>query len=91
MLLLNLMTYNNPKIDRCNTLYPNYGHDVTFNFDYTLFNDYFASHTKTNGSRSGDFSPDVYQIWGEVIWLTPENGHLMSSAMLGTNTAIPRS
>ena len=25
------------------------------------------------------FLLDVYQIWDEVIWLTPEKGHLMSS------------
>jgi len=45
----------------------------TFNFDYTLswFNDYFATH-KENRSRSNGFLPDVYQIWDEVIWLTPE-------------------
>ena len=28
--LINLMTSNNPKINRCNTLYLNYGHNVTF-------------------------------------------------------------
>ena len=26
------------------------------------------------------FLLDVYQIWDEVIWLTPEKGYLMSSA-----------
>ena len=26
------------------------------------------------------FLLDVYQIWDEVIWLTPKKGHLMSSA-----------
>ena len=31
MSLLNVMTSNNPKMD-CNTLYLNYGHNVTFNF-----------------------------------------------------------
>ena len=36
MPLLNLMTSNNPTMDWCNTLYFNCGHDVTFNFDYTL-------------------------------------------------------
>ena len=58
-----------------------YGHNVTFNLDYTLswFNDYFATHKKVNGSRSGGFLPDVYQIWDEVIRLTPEKGHLISS------------
>ena len=46
---------------------------MTFNFDYALsrFNDYFATH-KVNGSRSRGFLPDVYQIWDEIIWLTPE-------------------
>ena len=34
MTLLHLMTSNNPKMDWCNTLYFNYGHNVTFNFDY---------------------------------------------------------
>ena len=54
---------------------------MTFNFDYLLswFNDYFATHEKVNGSRSGDFLPDLYKIWDEVIWLTPEMGCLISS------------
>ena len=53
---------------------------MTFNFDYALsrFNDYFATH-KANRSRSNGFLPDVYQIWDEVMWLTPEKGHLISS------------
>ena len=81
MPLLHLMTSNNPKMDWCNTMYFNYGHNVTFNFDYTLsrFNDYFATH-KANRSRSNVFLPDVYEIWDEVIWLTHENGRLMSTA-----------
>ena len=56
MPLLKLMISNNPKIDWCNTLYFNYGHNVTFNFDYTLsqFNDYFITH-KVNGSRFNFF------------------------------------
>ena len=64
------MTSNNLKMDWCKTLNFNYGHNVTFNFDYTLsqFNDHFATH-KANRSRSNDFLPDVYQIWDEVIWL----------------------
>ena len=33
-----------------------------------------------NGSRSGGFLPDAYQIWDEAIWLTPEEGHLLSNA-----------
>ena len=66
MPLLNLMTSNNPKMDWCNTLYFNYGHNVAFNFDYTLscFNDYFTTQ-KVNGSRSSGFLPDVYQIWDD--------------------------
>ena len=81
MPLLKLMTFNNPKMDWCNTLYFNYRHNVTFNFDYTLsrFNDYFATH-KTNRSRSDSFLSDVYQIRDEVIWLTPEKEHLISTA-----------
>ena len=81
MPFLNLMTSNNPKMDWCNTLCFNYGHKVTFNFDYTLswFNDYFTTH-KVNGSRSGGVLPHIYQIWDELIWLTPEKGHLISSA-----------
>ena len=64
-----MMTSNNPKMDWYNILYLNYGHNTTFNFDYILswFNDYFASLKKVNGSRSGGFLPDVYQIWDEVI------------------------
>ena len=60
MPLLHLMTSINPKMDWCNTLYFNYGHNVTFNFDYTFsrFNDYFATH-KANRSRLNGFSPDV--------------------------------
>ena len=34
MPLLHLMTFTIPKMDWCNTLYFNYGHNVTFNFDY---------------------------------------------------------
>ena len=43
MPLLHLMTSNNPKMDWCNTLYFNYGRNVTFSFDYTFswLNDYF--------------------------------------------------
>ena len=54
---------------------------MTFNFDYTFswFNDYFAAH-KTNRSRSNGFLTDVYQIWDEVVWLTPEKGRLISTA-----------
>ena len=81
MPLLHLMTFNNPKVDWHNTLYFNYGHSVTFNFDYTLsqFNDYFTTY-KVNGSRSNGFLSDVYQTWNEVIWLTPEKGRLISTA-----------
>ena len=83
MSLLHPMASTNPKLDWCNTLYFNYGHNVTFNFDYTLsrFNDYFATH-KANRSRSNGFLPDVYQIWDEVIWLTPEKGRLISTASI---------
>ena len=86
MMPLRLMTSNNPRMDWCNTLYLNYGHNLTFNFDYTLsqFNDYFASH-KTNRSRSDVFLPDFYQIWDEVIWLTPEKGCLISTALICWN------
>ena len=44
MPLLDQMTSNNSKMDWYNTLYLNYGHNVTFNFYYVLtwFNDYFA-------------------------------------------------
>ena len=75
------MTSNNPKMDWCDTFCFNYGHNVTFNFDYTLsqFNDYFTTH-KANRSGSNGFLPDVYQIWDEVIWLTPEKGRLLSTA-----------
>ena len=77
------MTTTNPKMDWCNTLYSNYGHNVTFNFDYTLsrFNDYFSTY-KVNRSRSNGFLPDVYQIWDEVTWLTPEKGRLISTASI---------
>ena len=39
----------------------------------------FATH-KANRSRSNGFLPDVYQIWDEVIWLTPEKRGLISTA-----------
>ena len=52
---------------------------MTLKFDYTLFNEYFAAHKKTNGSRSDDFIPDVYQIWDEVIWLTLKKRRLLSN------------
>ena len=56
MPLLKLMTSNNSKMDWYNTLYFNCGHNMTFNFDYTLsqFNNYFATH-KANRSRSNGF------------------------------------
>ena len=56
MPLLNLMTSNNPKRDQYNTLYFSCGHNMAFNFDYTLsqFNDYFAAH-KVSGSRFSGF------------------------------------
>ena len=37
MPLFKLMTSNNPKMDWCNTLYFNYGHNVTFHFGFNLF------------------------------------------------------
>ena len=37
MPLLHLMTSNNPKVDWCNTLYPNYGHNVTLTLLIVLF------------------------------------------------------
>ena len=54
---------------------------MTFNFRYILsrFNEYFAT-PKANRSKSHGFLPDVYQIWDEVIWLTPEKGCLISTA-----------
>ena len=75
------MTSKNPEMDWYNIFYLNYGLNVTFNFDYTLswFNDYFSTYKKVNRSRSGGFLPDVYQIRDEVIWLTPEKGHLLSN------------
>ena len=36
MPLLHLMTSTNPKMDWCNTLHFNYGHNVTFHFDFNL-------------------------------------------------------
>ena len=77
--LLDLMTPSNLKMDWCN-----YSYNVILNSDYVLtwFNDYFAVRKKVNGSRSGGFLPDVYQIWDEVIWLTPEKGHLLSNTSI---------
>ena len=77
MTLLKLMTSNNPKMDWW-MLYFNYRHNLTFNFDYTLsrFNDYFVIH-KANRSGSNVFLTDVYQIWDEIIWLTPEKRLLL--------------
>ena len=41
-----VMLSNNHKMDCYNILYLNYGHSVTFNFDYVLtwYNNYFALH-----------------------------------------------
>ena len=63
MPLLKLMTSNNPKIDWCNTLYFNYGHNVTFDFDYTLsrFNDYFVTHKTTRSTP--DLSQKAEKRW----------------------------
>ena len=57
---------------------------MTFNFGYTLswFNDYFVAHKKVNGSTSGGFLCDVYQIWDEVILLTPKKEHLVSNSSI---------
>ena len=52
---------------------------LTMDIMWPRSNDYFATH-KTNRSRSNGFLPDVYQIWDEVIWLTPEKGRLISTA-----------
>ena len=57
----------------------NYGHKVAFNFIiHCLGSMTFATH-KANRSRSNGFLPDVFHIWDEVIWLTPEKGSLISS------------
>ena len=37
MPLLHLMTSTNPKMDWCNILHFNYGHNVTFNYDFKCF------------------------------------------------------
>ena len=70
-----------PKIVGCNTLYFNYGYNLTFKFDCPLsqYNDEFATYN-ANRSRSNGFLPDIYQVWNEVIWLTPEKGRLISTA-----------
>ena len=39
----------------------------------------FSAHKKVNGFKSGGFLPDIYQIWDEVIWLTPEKRCLLSN------------
>ena len=64
---------------------------MTFNFDYTLswFNDYFAAYKKVYWSRYGGFLPDVYQIWDEVIWLTPKKGCLLFNAPIGWEKIEP--
>ena len=53
--------------------------DIVWLLILTCFKDYFVTH-KTNRSRSNGFLPDVYQIWDEVIWLTPKKGHLIYTA-----------
>ena len=64
---------------------------MAFNFDYTLswFNDYFVPHKKVNGSTSGGFQADVYQIWDEVIQLTPKKGCLLFNAPIGWEKIEP--
>ena len=56
---------------------------MTFNFDYTFsrFNDYFATY-KAIGLDLMVFYLNVYQIWDEVKWLTPEKGRLISTALI---------
>ena len=77
-------------MDWCNTLYFNYGNNVTFNIDYTLV--YRLTKHKVDGSRSNGFLPDVYQIWDEVTWLTPKKGCLLSTAPISgeIDKATPR-
>ena len=84
MSLLHLMTSNNPKMDGCNTLYFNYGHNVTFNFDYIHCLDSMTIllYLRQMGLDPNGFLPDVYQIWDEVIWRTPEKGCLISIALM---------
>ena len=64
---------------------------MTFNSDYTLsqFNDYFATR-KANRSGSNAFLPDVYQIWNEVIWLTPEKRRLISTSPMCWEQSHPQ-
>ena len=44
---------------------------------------------KVNGSRSHGFLPNVYQIWDEVIWLTPEKGRLLPNAPISWEQIEP--
>ena len=73
MPLLNLMTSNNPKMDWCNTLYFNYEHDITFNFDYTFswLNDYFEIWDKVIWLTPGSAERSSLHQWKASL-----GGHL---------------
>ena len=94
MPLLHQMTSTSPKMDWCNTLYFNYGHNVTFNFDYTLsrFDDCFTIH-KANRSRSnGFFTWCLLNMgWGYMANSWKRTSNIYCPYMLGKNRAIPKS
>ena len=94
MPLLHLMTFTNPKMDWCNTLYFNYGHNVTFNFDYTLsrFNDYFATYEVNRSRSNGFFTWRLSNMrWGYMANPWKRTLNIYCLYMLGTNRAVPKS
>ena len=89
-----MMTSTHPKMDWCNTLYSNYGHNVTFNFDYTLsrFNDYFATYEVNRSRSNGFFTWRLSNMrWGYMANPWKRTLNIYCLYMLGTNRAVPKS
>ena len=78
MPLLNLMISNNPKMDWYNTWYLNYGHNRILTLIILCLGlEIVLLHIRRQmGLGPVVFLLDVYQIWDDVIWLTPEKGTL---------------
>ena len=85
--LLDLMTSNNPKLDWCN-----YGHNVSFNFDYILiwFNDYFGEGNGTPLQYSCLENPRDGGAWWAAVYGVARVGHGWSDlAAAAAMTILP--
>ena len=78
MPLLNLMTSNNPKMDWYNTWFLSYGYNRILTLIILCLGlKIVLLHIRRQmGLGPVVFLLDVYQIWNDVIWLTPEKGTL---------------